>query len=396
MLKAVLSIGISIQIAVLATAACCFAESSESPESLNTGFFNRGSVIDMSIPLGETEQPEIQYGTTKGIPGERLLPSEVVSVTAEPSAELKTAQNGRIPEGVDAVEYSLKQEFGDPKEPVSIKGIDNAPKPYKAMLKAIDMGRDDLALQYANQWMGYMKSLDRITRKANSMASVVKLDPETAESKITEQAFANIDPVALSGYLEKRKAEHSSNEIKDDVVIDAQSREVIDAFFGETSTENSQSVLGRQAIKDPYSKLVDTTIDPVSRKALIRAELASKVPVDPAGNVQVMFFLKPSEQSSIEVAKQITDTLSSPTLGVSLGVVPLSVEGVSLENNKRFFDGSGMPASLRDGLALSRSLNISQFPALLFITPNSEKAFLKTGKADAVFIEEVARMIGGK
>ena len=360
-----------------------------------SGFFNHGSVVDLSLPLESTDQPEMEYGPPKILPLETEQPEQPVAAKQQDAAQVQAPVAAVPPPGVDGDKFKLQQEFGDPTEQVTVKGVDSAPKPYRAMLAAIQMGRDDLALEYANQWHGYMKSIDRLSRIATSMKDVVSLDPAIAETKISDQAYSNIDPQALNKFLDKRKNEVIQNETNTDVNITKENHDAINAFFGEEDSDKSKSVIA-QGSQDPYAKLVDSNIDAASRKMLIRSELASKVPVDHSGNVKVLFFLKPSQQTSIDVAKQLTEAISSPTLGVSLGVVPLSVEGINPVENKRFFDESGMPALLRNGLELSRSLNISQFPALLFVTSNSDKAFLKTGKADAVFIEEVARMIGGK
>lgn len=404
-LKAFISATASILV-ISMTCGSCLANSEDNSPKGNIGFFTQGSVSDMSIPMEETSAPELQYGPTKGFKVEKKEVPQIANLNAIIDQAKKEAGNQeisiadeKIPEGVDAEEYKLRKEFGDPSETVPVKGIDTAPKPYKAMLKAIDMGRDDLALMYANQWMGYMKNLDRITRKATAMAGVVKLDPAVGEEKVSNAAFSNIDPKALNQFFAKRKEELAKNQAVGNVEITEQSRSAISAIFGDSDSQDTQQAakLGDNLEQpDAYAKLLDTSLDPISRKMLIRSTLAGKLPLDPSGNVQVLFFMRPSEQASIDLGKQLAMALSSPTLDVSVGIVPLSVDGVELTANSKFYQNTGIPANLRDGAALSRSLNITQFPSLLFLTENSEQAFFKAGKADALFIEEVSRMIGGK
>jgi len=389
---------------ILALSLLCsasYANSEEFAGNPDAGFFNQGAVLDMSLELEGSEKPEMQYGPAKSFKIEVKKPEEAKlpgagGIKNAGSAALKS-QEEKIPAGVDPQEYKLKKEFGDPSEPTVVKGVDSSPKPYRAMLTAIDMGRDDLALEYANQWMGYMKSLERVTKKAVAMAGVAKLDPTSGKDQASVEAISNIDPTALNNFMEKRKGSIDQSQNASTIEISDSTRNSISALFGDSdSAEGKALEPAEQADSDPYAKLVDTNIDSESRKQLIRTTLVNELPLDPSANVKVLLFMKPSERASIELSQAVVQAISSPTLAVTLGVVPLSIDGLNPYVAKSFYDQTGMPALLREGLALSKSLNLTQFPALLFVTENSQKAFLKVGKADAVFIEEVANMIGGK
>lgn len=372
-----------------------YANSEDYAGKPNVGFFNHGAVVDMSIELEGSEQPEIQYGPPKSFKIEEK--KEVAAkLQANPAAAALNAEEETIPPGVDPQEFLLKKEYGDPDQPTPVKGIDSAPSPYKAMLRAIEMGRDDLALKYANQLKDYRKKLDLVTRKAVAMDGVVKLDSTSDADQVSHAALSNIDPKALDTYFAERKDKLASRDLTASLEVSEDSREAIKAVFGDTDSQQSALNESEDAAIDPYDNLVDTNIDATIRKLLIRSTLAGKLPIDPSGKVQVLFFMRPSEQSSVNIGKEIGTALSSTSLDVSLSVVPLSVEGVDYKGNARFFEKTGIPSIVRDGLSLSRSLNITQFPALFFTTANSNEAFLKTGKADSVFIEEVARIIGGK
>lgn len=392
---------------VLGISMCCapgFAISDDSDQQSSNGFFNQDAVTDMSIPLLQTEQVEMQYGPTKGFKLPEKKPELEKPQVAKQNSSASVIQKDQkqdvsekaAAEGVDTQALKLKEEYGDPKEAVLPKGVDSAPKPYKAMLEAINMGRDDLALEYASAWIGYMDKLDQVVRKGAAMASVVRLDPANAAEDTPEDALTNIDPTALNSFFNKRKIEKEQSKAVSDIDLDQRAQLSIKGFFNDEAGINAANKPKGDIEADPYAKLFDSTMNPESRKLLIRSTLAGKLPSEPTGQVQALFFMRPSEQISVDIGKELAKVLASPTLGVSLKVVPLSVDGVSIQDNAEFTRKTGMPTLLRDGSALVQTLSIDKTPAIMFIASSSGKAFLKTGIADSVFIEEVANMIGGK
>lgn len=388
---------ISLMIAVGAFCAVshpAFAASGEDYTG-KIAFFNKGAVTDLDAPMEETAQPEMEFYATSGFKIPKLKVAQPKSSQSSDKDQIGR-EEVEVPAGVDADQFKLRQEFGDPSDEVLVKGIDNTPKPYRAMLKAIEIGRDDLALEYANQWMEYMGRLDRVTKKASAMASVVKLDPSSDEITLSNEAVASIDPKALSEFIGKRQSE-AIKQAGIEVEVNDQARQAIDSIFGETNQPTAQErAEGEKVQIDPYAKLVDRSMDEGMRRTLIRSELRSQVPVDPSGHAKVLFFFKPSEQISLDLGKELSTVLASPTLKVNLSVVPLSVESFTQEASAKFAEASGIQAMLRDGIGLSKSLGINAFPALVFVSSASDRAFAKSGMSDAVFIEEVAKMVGGK
>jgi hypothetical protein len=384
---------LSICLCLASTAILTSAEEKSFYETnAKLGFFNHDSVVNLDAPLSYSNQEEIQFGPSKGFDLSQEFAVNKVSQKSNNGEAAASALEEEIPEGVDPQEYTLRKEFGDPSEAVPVKGVDTAPKPYKAMLKAIDMGRDDLALEYAQQWMGYMKSLDKVTKKASAMAGLVGADPSKIDAVAGQEAVTNIDPRAVVNFVEQRKVEDKISAISS-LELDSEAKNKIDALFGQDSDTVS---IDKQVNKDPYADLLDKNININQRKLLIRTKLAGKVPVEPGSAVKILYFIKPSQLNSVEVAKELTTAVSSSSLDVSVSVVPLSVESIGYATNQNFFKQTGMPAIIRDGAALARSLGVNQTPALIFSTDKAEKAFVKVGLADSVFIEEVIKMMGGR
>ncbi len=354
------------------------------------GFFNQDSVVNMDRPLEYSKQEEIQMGPTKGFDLSRDFKVDNVKLNQDPKQNTKAEE--KIPEGVDPQEYTLKKEFGDPSVPVPVKGTDNAPAPYKAMLKAFDMGRDDLALQYAEQWMGYMRSLERVTQKASAMSQIVGLRPDQVENQLSPETLAQIDSAGLQKYLEAKQNHLADNSQGGNLALENSTLEKINALFGENESQYNLSALN----KDPINQMMDRSKNPEERKRLIRQHLSSKLPRDPSGKIKILFFMKPSDPISTMVGKELARAIGSETNTFPVAVVPLSVDPIGQDTTSNFVASTGLPAVVRDGSVLYSSLKIAKAPAVVFLTSASDKSFVQTGPVDSVFVQEVINIIGGR
>lgn len=110
--------------------------------------------------------------------------------------------------------------YGDPKAEVPMLGRDDAPKPFKAMMRALESGHTELAEQYAAQFTGYLEKVkDRNETVVAMFRKNMKQRKEDKEQKLLSQA--QLDELKLR--------EEVRDSLKDSVYVDPKGE--LDIYF---------------------------------------------------------------------------------------------------------------------------------------------------------------------
>lgn len=96
--------------------------------------------------------------------------------------------------------------FGSPDGDLPVNGVDNAPQPFKAVQRALELGDDQLAYEYAKQYVKYIRKVgDRSNQIGQLMSQVMKNEKakeaqdkevDNDNDKLTDMALQAMHPVA--------------------------------------------------------------------------------------------------------------------------------------------------------------------------------------------------------
>src|SRR5262249_12308432 len=86
-------------------------------------------------------------------------------------------------------EQKIIAKYGNPDEKPTITPVENAPKPFKGMLEALNAGDDKLAYRFAKQYMRLTHQLSQLGGRVGSLTNAAKiaegLDNDTTGSART-------------------------------------------------------------------------------------------------------------------------------------------------------------------------------------------------------------------
>jgi hypothetical protein len=183
--------------------------------------------------------------------------------------------------------------YGKPEEDPAIPSDEKAPVPFKAMMAAMDSGNDELAYNYARQYVRYLRNtserVDRTVKfqelaleregirpgnlKDNPYTHLLEKDFEKEETK-KELSLSGIDPKAQR-LIRQAEQEMTSEQKADENQIPKDPKGEVDAYLVFTLGD-SQSVENAKSFQKLYEDFVHNqkiTFRALSRKPATDSEL---------------------------------------------------------------------------------------------------------------------------
>ncbi len=123
--------------------------------------FAKGTQMTPFAPaLGFTAKSDAEYFPRTNVPDPKLDFVEEESPKAPGEVSKSDEALNKLPP-----KERLLAKYGDPAKNTPVLAIENAPAPFKAMMESLQEGQDELAFQYAKQYVRYLGNVqDRTTR----------------------------------------------------------------------------------------------------------------------------------------------------------------------------------------------------------------------------------------
>jgi len=348
------------------------------------GFFEKGSARTVfSDPAGDEARANIQYFPVKKPvePDEELTEEAPAGVApaklAQPEQVAKKEQKTALTKEEKRAE--LVKNYGAPDEEAPVQAQENAPKPFRAMMAALETGDDEIAYKYARQYVRYMGRLQqRSTRVVGLMGTAMERE----------------------GMVEKGAWQAAKEFSNDRQFLDAEASENATQapeqreLTGEASALLAKARLMEEGGEAPKAP-VQPALDPVQERAQIRQQLAREVPVDVGVKVQVYFFFKPLDGESQRMGKELQGMFAAARGQfdlVALGLTPLSDQ-----EEKIFRSRTGATYAINpDGSNIARMMEVRGVPSTVLVSPRLNKAYAIGGVRKALFVDEVIKMMEGR
>jgi hypothetical protein len=249
--------------------------------------------------------------------------------------------------------------YGNPNEESPLTPDEKAPIPFKGMMAAMDSGNDKLAYQYARQYVRYMRNMsDRVGR-------TVQLQELAVEREGIRPGNVKDNPYV---------------KLLEDDLLSAESKKELSVAGLDPKAQR----MIREAQIEEGSQMQD-----VSNQ--------SNIPVDPKGEVSVLFFFDNSQNASYERAKDIEKLYKKFSQNPNVTFSALSGLNLTTSELLSFSDKSGISIPVQNGGKTFGSMSGGSLPAVLLLTKNTNKVVRVSESSDA---DEIAmtlkQMMGGK
>jgi len=91
----------------------------------------------------------------------------------------------------------LLAKYGDPKRDTPVLAIENAPAPFKAMMESLQEGQDEMAFQYAKQYVRHLRNVQERSTHVMSLVGFAQKREGMIEGNDWENAPALVEDKAL-------------------------------------------------------------------------------------------------------------------------------------------------------------------------------------------------------
>ncbi|MFM1847338.1 MAG: hypothetical protein RL417_812 [Pseudomonadota bacterium] len=352
-----------------------FAGTAAAAEESSLDFFDRDaalSVFDDSIVVvnaGRLKERELATRRKKDR-------APAANDTAEAAAAQKAKDGGSNfdPESTSADDITT--EFGDPEEKLPMLAVESAPKPFKAMLRALEAGHDDLAFQYARQYVRYIGHVQSQNARLMSMTGKALEREGMAEPG---QWKGGPDFVEDQEILE-RDLERSGIGPKS-AGLDDRTREIFEEAKAAEKRADERSKPGGE------NSIVPVMNDDAAAQALINNESGAASVQQP---VDVLFFFSPRDAQSLEMAPEIESLHRS---GRPVNVVGFVTDGFNLGEAQRFKSMTRTTFLIRDGAKLAQSMKLTGTPTVVVTDPRTGKTVSHGGIVRFTELEQIIKSL---
>ena len=136
-----------------------------------TGFFNEDSANTVFAPQPSLENP-LEVGFFKEHAIHDDLNNDFAAEPLQDNSKLVDTKPNNQRNFKGATVDDLRKEFGDPKEDTALKAVDNAPKPFKAIMASLDAGHKEEAFAYAKQYARYLRNVTKLTNDVVNLSGL--------------------------------------------------------------------------------------------------------------------------------------------------------------------------------------------------------------------------------
>lgn len=293
-------------------------------------------------------------------------------------------------------EAELLKKYGDPAENMPILAIENAPRPFKAMMDAKAGGHDELAYQYAKQYARYIRDL-----KERNMYVVGMIGKAMqVEGMLPENAWPNHPRFDEQQRLVEKDLEKQAQARQNDPVeevkaldLDDESKEMLlralkeeGRVEGEKEPGSGEFVAGKARPEE---------LDEMTERAKVRATYKGKVPLAPDGRVDVFVFFRPNAAGSLELLKETQELFKAYQGEQGVNIIGFSFEASAGNDLFKLRTLSRAQFPVRSGVDLAQRLGVRESPTYFLRASDSDEVIRISGSRSFYFLDEIIKTMRG-
>lgn len=315
-------------------------------------------------------------------PLEEAPPPETTQEKAPSEQKAQAPIDPKLSPGENVV-----KRFGDPKLDAPIETVDNAPKPFKAMMAALEAGDKDLAYQYARQYVRHVHNLQARVQQVVGMTGIAM----EKEGYVAENSWVK-DPKYDAERLIAERNSQSDEATGPIGQIPLRARSDAQALLDQAKAEEKAAAENEEdvPVKSRAAKLEEDA------RARARASFKGKVPVDPKGKVDIYLFINPADRSSVNMAREIQKFKRELAQPENVNIVAFSIEQTRPEVLQAFKAQSNIDYPVVSGAKLAAQLKVTKSPTTVFVAQTIARAVPQAGVKPAYAIDELVKVMQGR
>ncbi|MCB0354746.1 MAG: hypothetical protein KDD64_14515 [Bdellovibrionales bacterium] len=287
-------------------------------------------------------------------------------------------QDPIVPENRDDV----RARFGDPLEDVPVKAVNDAPKPFQAMMACLNIGDDRCAYDYAKQYARYMDKLGRLQDMAVAAQSAAYYkeglrDIERLDSDEVVKPFQHFVVEDLKKEKESLVGESPRQRLVD-LLPEALK---LDILSNNSSSEES----------------IDLLYNEESQKRQVKSILAPRLIPFRGSKVDVYLFIRPMDRDSSLMAKELKSLATFNSQHGQVNFIASTLQHEEPGKIQYFKAKVGADIPLIVGSSLADLFKVTEAPTVVLSAPDgSETPILISGFRKSYFIEAVVEILLGR
>lgn len=297
-----------------------------------------------------------------------ILSTKQQKDTEPAQAEIGTADSAETAQAEDdtaSLRDKLARKYGDPKEDPKIRVQADAPPSMKGMLEALDAGDQDLAYDYAQQYVKSVQRYQKLYGDVVSMTGAVMKSSNQAEGT----QWQNVPTLFEHQELANSKREE---QVKSLLQMASQAQATPSA---PETTEISQS-RNRMAIKAALHSRTD-------------------LPAPGPGSINLIAFVDPERPMLCGTLQEMVPLARAYSTDSKVSLLAATLGQHTEEDIKAVSQRLGLPFPMHDGADLARKLGVTSKCTLAVISPEQKKAVLLSSPATAEFMDELITSMKG-
>ncbi len=335
-------------------------------EESSLEFFDR----DAALTVFDDSVVVVNAGRIKEKKAEKESPRE----KKDGPTETKAKDGGSPFDPKNTSPEDIVAEFGEPEDKLPVIAVESAPKPFKAMMRALEAGHDDLAFQYARQYVRYIGHVQSQNARLMSMTGKALEREGMAEPGTWK---GGPDFVEDREILERDLAR--SGIAAQSAELDARTREVFeDAKRAEMKLDPRNQPGGENSI-------VPSVHDDPKTQALINGEGGAQLPPG-APPFDVFFFFAPQDKTSLAMAPEVESLYRS---GRKMNFMGFTVGPAVPGEVQRYKSTTRTTFPIQNGSRLAATMKLDATPAIVIVDNRTGQTVSRSG---VVPYEELKRI----
>jgi hypothetical protein len=319
------------------------------------------------------------------------------TISGEPEKKEDLEEDDKSPE---AARERIEKEFGKPEDEDPLYGEKKAPKPFKAMMHALEAGDKELAFQYARRYIRY---LNKVSDRSALVADIAGLGAEIEGSRPREDHSEESDPTGFLAIYKKELANATKSESKRGS-LDEQARIILERAQHQTTQGNSgpqgetSADFGTNATQQPQGFQRPTGEQ--AERALLYENHPKGLPVDPEGRLTLYYFTSTGDQgpnSMIVNVQRVADSLEKYRTKGKI----IQVQGISLVSFTSFdmdqFKSLRMRITfpIEENRELARAFGVTYSPAVAVVAESTGEWVVEKGYRTYWYLDELLKRMSG-
>jgi hypothetical protein len=362
------------------------------------GFFQRNSAQTTFAPaVAARVKPNLEYFPA-------LQKFEVEKEPAELVSESASSEKSE-PDLTSA--DSIVAAFGKPDEDDKLLAEEKAPPSYKGMMAALEIGDEKLAWKYARRYARRIRELSSrsstimgLTGKAFEREGVLAKDGWQSSPQFARQQELLEEDLEESGLLKAEEtrvaaldpATRAFLKKAEDVeeMEGGASKAPTDSAVANSIQPSTSAAASKQASKNAAAPLSEEQM-----RVALRQKFAGKVPVDPKGAIGVIFFFRPNDSRSIDMAPQVEQFFRKAAVLGGVSFTAMTLEAPNPVEVDAFRRKTGATFAIQSGATFAKKFDLKVTPTMLFLTQTDGKVVVETGPRPELYLTELLSAMRG-